>query len=187
MPAVRIAFWLLLAAAPPAWADLYRWVDSETGSVKFSNFPPSEAASGKRTLQVELIPYGTPVAAAPQLAPVKPAPAQTAAAQVATPAAGKPQGDAKDLLGALQERWRALRNALAAMPTRQDFDRAGSGFQSQADAYKAVSAELDRMDPAGAARRRAEAEQGGMLDRLAKGFAAQLPGGGPQVSAPAKK
>lgn len=36
-----VAFALLAAAAPGARADLYRWVDPETGSVKFSNFPPS--------------------------------------------------------------------------------------------------------------------------------------------------
>jgi hypothetical protein len=32
---------LLLALAAPAHADLYRWVDPDTGSVKFSNLPPS--------------------------------------------------------------------------------------------------------------------------------------------------
>lgn len=53
-----------LAAAVLAWAgaaaaDLYRWVDPETGSVKFSNYPPpwyGDPARERRSPKVEVIP-----------------------------------------------------------------------------------------------------------------------------------
>ena len=47
---------LLLLAAPAAHADLYRWVDPQTGSVKFSNLPPPASQPG-----VEVVPYTGPV------------------------------------------------------------------------------------------------------------------------------
>ena len=40
-------------------ADLYRWVDPETGSVKFSSYPPpwhGDAAKERRAPKVEHIP-----------------------------------------------------------------------------------------------------------------------------------
>ena len=51
-----LAFILLCSAAH---ADLYRWVDPETGSVKFSNNPPPwyERGSGPA---VERVPYDAP-------------------------------------------------------------------------------------------------------------------------------
>ena len=46
---------LLLALAAPAHADLYRWVDPDTGSVKFSTLPPANPGLG-----AELVPYRAP-------------------------------------------------------------------------------------------------------------------------------
>lgn len=43
----------------PAAADLYRWVDPETGSIKFSNYPPpwyGDPATERRAPKVEVIP-----------------------------------------------------------------------------------------------------------------------------------
>lgn len=43
----------------PAAADLYRWVDPETGSVKFSSYPPpwyGDPAKERRAPNVEVIP-----------------------------------------------------------------------------------------------------------------------------------
>ena len=59
---MRLAFAsvvLLSVWAIPAAADLYRWVDPETGSVKFSSYPPpwyDKAPAARRTPKVELIP-----------------------------------------------------------------------------------------------------------------------------------
>ena len=59
-----LALLLVLAAPAPAQADLYRWVDPATGSVKFSTLPPSDAR-----LQAEVMPYrGPPKRAVPDAA-----------------------------------------------------------------------------------------------------------------------
>ena len=38
-----------LIAAPSAQADLYRWVDPATGSVKLSNYPPPRETDLRRS------------------------------------------------------------------------------------------------------------------------------------------
>jgi hypothetical protein len=55
---IAMLFW---AAQYPgtAAADLYRWVDPETGSVKFSSYPPpwyGDEAKQRRAPKVEVIP-----------------------------------------------------------------------------------------------------------------------------------
>jgi hypothetical protein len=60
---------LLLVRADPAIADLYRWVDPETGSVKFSSYPPpwyGKDQAAPRAPKVEVI---TPMKSAPAFAP----------------------------------------------------------------------------------------------------------------------
>jgi hypothetical protein len=52
MPQVSALFVLLFSIAAPAQADLYRWVDPETGSVKFSTLPPADPH-----LSAALLPY----------------------------------------------------------------------------------------------------------------------------------
>jgi hypothetical protein len=49
----------LLAWAGAAAADLYRWVDPDSGSVKFSNYPPpwyGDQGKDQRAPKVEVIP-----------------------------------------------------------------------------------------------------------------------------------
>jgi hypothetical protein len=135
---------LVLLFPVAALADLYRWVDRETGSVRLSNYPPGASAS-----QVEVIRYVPPGAPRPPQEPAKPAP--------------KPSS-----LAALETQWRTLKQALETLPSQADFSRAGGGFAQQADAYRAVRAELDRVDPAGAARRRAEDQT--LMQRLGTGL-----------------
>jgi len=59
---------VLLFMAQAALADLYRWIDPETGSVKLSSYPPpwlGDPEQEKRAPKVELIPsVATPPAAA---------------------------------------------------------------------------------------------------------------------------
>jgi hypothetical protein len=151
----KLAYCLLLAALP-AHADLYRWVDPQSGSVKFSNLPPPWYGDPLRQAgspAVEVISYGSPV---------KPAP---------PPVAGEKPPPPRAQSG-LEERWRGLLKVIAVLPERPDFDRAGQAIQQQVQAYEAVRAELDRMDPNGAARRRAE--EGGLFERLKKGLEAQF-------------
>ena len=142
-----------LLAAPAAHADLYRWVDPATGSVKLSNYPPPAGRAA------EVVPYrgeGAPVA-----------PPSVLAGSSSLPSASLP----------LEQRWRALLQGLTALPSETDFRTAGSGLRRQLQAYQAVAAELDRVDPAGAARRREE--QAGVFERLRKGLAAQMSAGSP--------
>src|SRR3989442_4487433 len=138
---------LVLFIALPAHADLYRWVDPDSGSVKLSTLPPSDPG-----VNAELVPFRNPAAPAPQ-AP--------AAAAKPKPAAGA--------IGALETRWSELLTQLTGA-TRQDFSRSSEGWRQQMEAYEAVRAELDRLDPAGAAPRRAES--GSLLDRPRQGFGA---------------
>lgn len=147
-----IAFsgWSSLAAA-----DLYRWVDPETGSVKFSSYPPpwyGDPAQERRSPRVEHMPtMETAPAAAPKVEP-KAAPASE--------------------LATLQARLRSLLQELSALPANVDFNRAGTGLKQQLDAYQAVAGELDRMDPKGAERRRAEAQP--LIEKLLAGLRAQF-------------
>jgi hypothetical protein len=142
-------------AAVPAHADLYRWVDPQTGSVKFSSYPPpwfGEQALERNAPATEVIVYQRPGGPRPA-APVKP----SAAASV---------------VAALETRLAGLTQFFSALPSNQDFSRAGSGIQQQLEAYQALSAELDRLDPAGAARRRAQ--EVGVIETLRRGLEAQL-------------
>jgi Domain of unknown function (DUF4124) len=135
-------FLLLVVAlgAFHAHADLYRWVDRESGSIKYSNTPPPwfgdpEKARGAPAVEVIRNPAGG--------APPKPAaPPEGAAARASA-------------VSALEARWAELAKALASLPPTTDFSRAGSGARQQLEAYGALSAELDRLDPAGTPRRRA--------------------------------
>jgi hypothetical protein len=142
-------------AAVPAHADLYRWVDPQTGSVKFSSYPPPWFGDQARELNAPataVIVDHAPGAPKPA-APVKP----SAAASVRA---------------ALETRLAALTQFFSALPSNQDFSRAGSGIQQQVEAYQALCAELDRIDPAGAARRRAQ--EVGVIETLRRGLEAQF-------------
>ena len=125
--------WVLLAALLPlpGHADLYRWIDPQTGSAKFSSTPPpwyGDPEKERGAPAVELVPYrargGTAV-------PEK------------TPAAGS---------AGLEARWAELLRYFASLPPGSDF----SGLQQQLQEYAAAGAELNRLDPAGAQRRRAQ-------------------------------
>ena len=157
---LAFVFAILLAAAGPAAADLYRWVDPETGSVKFSSYPPpwyGDPEKERRAPKVERIP-------------------ERKAAPAAEPS--PPQASALEPLEAQRKR---LLQQLSALPGRDDFERAGAGLKQQLEAYQALSAELDRVDPKGAAARRAETQP--LMDRLVEGLRAQF-GAKPPASPP---
>lgn len=132
-------------------ADLYRWIDPESGSVKFSSYPPpwyGDPAQERRAPKVERIPE-----------------------RVSAPAA-QPRNLQATELERLEGRRKTLLQQLSNLPARADFARAGSGLKQQLEAYQALSVELDRIDPKGAAARRAETQP--LLDRLVEGIRAQL-------------
>lgn len=140
---------LLLCFAAPAHADLYRWIDPESGSVKLSSMPPSDP-----TISAEVVPYKGPAVPKPPVVPVISKPAAAAAG-----------------INGLQARFSELLAQLSGIKP-QDYNRAGEGIRQQIAAYESVRAELDRLDPAGAARRQSESTS--LFDRLKQGLAAQF-------------
>jgi hypothetical protein len=129
VPSVVLFF--LLFTALPARADLYRWIDPETGAIKYSSYPPpwvGDAERERRLPPVEVLRY-TPQGTA-----------------------RTPEGDRA--IAPLEERRRRLLQELLALPERKD--RAPDQIQRQLQAYQLLASELDRLDPKGAAARKAE-------------------------------
>ena len=131
----------LLSASFAAHAQLYRWIDRETGSVKFANTPPpwyGDAEKQRGAPAVEVVPYGGP----------GPAPKPTPQAEGAAAEARA--------IAVMEARWLELVRFFASLPPSTDFSRAGANLKPQLDAYQNLTAELERLDPAGAPRRRAQ-------------------------------
>ena len=86
---MKVLLFLAALAAPfCARADLYRWVDPQTGSVKFSSYPPpwyGDAAREASSPKVEVI--GARPAAAPAGSPAKPPAGKAALDKAAAQAA----------------------------------------------------------------------------------------------------
>lgn len=133
MSRVNLAIALLLVVLPAANADLYRWVDPQTGSVKFSSSPPPWYET-ERGPQVERIPYQGPAA--------RPSGAEKPAAGAST-------------LAALEARWRESLRTLAEAAEKGDLSAPTEGTRRQLEVFQAIMAELDRLDPGGRERRRA--------------------------------
>jgi hypothetical protein len=132
-----------LLAPQLAAADLYRWVDPQTGSVKFSSAPPPWYET-ERGPKVERIPYLGPAA--------RPAGADKSAAGAS--------------IAALEARWRESLRTLAATLEKGDPGASTEAARQQLEVFQAINAELDRLDPGGRERRRAA--QFGLLQKAQK-------------------
>lgn len=120
LPAVLLSF--------SASADLYRWVDRESGSVKFSSTPPPWFGDPERARgapPVEVIQYRGPAA------PPKP---------VASEAGSKT---------ALERRWRSALQQMAAIAERPERERNLAQLQEAIRMVGALGAELNKLDPDG--------------------------------------
>ena len=117
---------LVLVAACIAFAahaDLYRWVDPQTGSVKFSSTPPpwyGDPEKERGAPAVQVVPYR----------------------------AARGYGCSREKTrcrrgSALEARWADLLRYFASLPPGADF----SGLQQQLQEYAAAGAELNRLDP----------------------------------------
>lgn len=134
---------LLIAglAAAPAHADLYRWIDPESGSVKYSSVAPSwYGDAGRGGPAVEVVPSQAP--------------------RIPTEKSRDPSASG------LEARWRAFLQSFSALAASGDFEGAGRAIQQQLETYQGLVAELDRLDPAGRGRRRAEEAM--VLEKLKK-------------------
>jgi hypothetical protein len=151
---MRLLLLALALHALPAQADLYRWIDRDTGSVKYSSSPPPWYGDEERERgapAVEVIRY--------RGAAARPAPAPASAAQASA-------------VAGLEARWSNLVQFFATLPPGTDFARAGPGIQQQLEQYQALSAELDRLDPGGAARRRSY--EASAFEAIRRGLEAQF-------------
>lgn len=134
---MRLA-WALMLLPLAAHADLYRWIDPATGSIKYSSQPPSDPG-----IEADVVRYNAPPP--PKPAPAKPAPP--------TPAAAAPV--ASQAIAELEAHWRSLAAQLIAIPP-QELKAGSERVRQQIQALEAARAELDRLDPGGTARRSAE-------------------------------
>jgi hypothetical protein len=150
---MRVAFAVLMVflfRAGPAAADLYRWVDPETGSVKFSSYPPpwyDDPAQARRAPKVEHIPAGRDAAAKPD-------------------AAGRQQEDARRM-EVLEAQRKAMLLQISRLAPQSGTERGAQALQKQLEGYAAVSNQMDKLDPEGAAARRGDMQM--LVDKLMRG------------------
>jgi len=132
--------------ANQAAADLYRWVDPESGSVKFSSYPPpwfGDAAKQRRAPKVEVIP------------------------------ARHDAGMSSEAASAALESTRSLaalevqRKQLMEQLSKPGGERGSQAVQKQLEAYSALSEQMEKLDPAGATLRRAEVQV--LIEKILKG------------------
>jgi hypothetical protein len=141
------AILFLLLHAGPAAADLYRWIDPETRSIKFSSYPPPWYGEGatQRGPKVEVIP------------------ARDASGRPGS--AGKAQ-EGNKTMDSLDTQRKAILQQLPALAARPGSERSGSPLQRQFEIYTAVIAQMDKLDPQGAAARRGELEM--VIQKISK-------------------
>jgi hypothetical protein len=148
--AVLMSLW-----AASASGQLYRWVDPETGSVKFSSYPPpwyNDAAKQRRAPRVERIPAGK--------APAQKLEEGDEMQRPATPAqAGKVPEE-------LESRRKSMLQQAPAIAAQAGADR-GQALVKHLEAFAALSEEIDKLDPQGAAARRLEAQA--LFEKIARG------------------
>ena len=133
-----------------ALADLYRWVDPETGSVKFSSYPPpwyGDAAKQRRAPKVEFFPAGRNAAGGPD--------------------AANPEQEGAKRMEALEAQRKSLLQQLARPALQSGAERGAQALQKQLEAYSALSEQMDKLDPGGAGARRSEMQV--LIDRIMKG------------------
>ena len=148
---------LLFAWANHAAADLYRWVDPETGSIKYSSYPPpwfGDAANQPRAPQVEHIPAGAPGTAVesplPDMKePSKPLP--EAGGKLQAPANSSTEERRKGLLKQI-----AAHAAALAVAKPEEGARISANMAERVREYNSAETFLTQVDPGGEAARRAE-------------------------------
>jgi hypothetical protein len=148
----------------PAFADLYRWVDPETGSVKYSSYPPpwyGDEEREKRAPKVEHIPERKPAPGTPVDVP----------GPTGLPGAATAPGAQRASLESLDLQRKRLMLELGSPSAPRDLQGGGAVLKKQIESFAAVNTEMDRLDPAGADKRRAEAQP--VLERLVEGLRPQ--------------
>jgi hypothetical protein len=142
---------VVLLRAVPAAADLYRWVDPESGSVKFSSYPPpwyEDPTQARRAPKVEHIPAGRDAAAKTDEAAAK-------------------SNESARRMEILETQRKATLQELAKVAAQSGGARGSLAVQKYLEAYATVLAQMDRVDPEGAAARRGELQM--LSEKVLKG------------------
>ena len=147
---MRIAFaavvFLLLRAGPAA-ADLYRWIDPESGSIKYSSYPPpwyGDAAAERRAPKVEVIPARETA--------TKPGPVDKTK-------------EGSRAMDSMETQRKAMLQQLSVLAA-QGGD-GGPALKRQLENYAALAGQMDKLNPEGAAARRGELQI--VLEKIGKG------------------
>jgi hypothetical protein len=130
----------LAGLAPNALGELYRWRDPQSGSIKYSTYPPpwyGDQAREAQSPKVEVLTGEREAAAA------KSAPVDAMAEKVA------------EVIQFMEKRREQLRTRMTVARASAGFNLSDPAFQADLQAYRAVSRELDKFDSKGAVTRRA--------------------------------
>lgn len=157
----------LLMTAFTASADLYRWRDPATGSIKITSYPPywyGDPAREKRAPRVERLEIRTTAPEKPAPAAATPAagaaaPATRAAGAAPSPAVAASGEEGAGRIGRLRIEREALLRQMRSAAAPVAGQALTPEFQRTLDAYEATRSELDKLDPAGAMQRRAQEAQ----------------------------
>ena len=139
----------ILGWAGAAAADLYRWVDPESGSVKFSNTPPpwyGNQAKERRAPKVQVIPSGSKGAVTPE------------------------PGDKPQDLGTVMEGFDARRKAMLLqfppLVAQSGSEGGAQALKKHVEEYHKLADQMDKLSPQGAAARRGEMQM--TMDKTVK-------------------
>jgi len=130
---------VLLGLAPEARAELYRWRDPQTGTIKYSTYPPpwyGDEAREATAPKVEVL--GNPQPGAKE----RGTPADEMAEKVA------------EVIRYMEQRRGQLLARMTVARASAGFDPSDPSFQADLRAYRGVTRELDKFDAKGAAARR---------------------------------
>ncbi|MEJ2175812.1 MAG: hypothetical protein P8Y76_13135 [bacterium] len=130
---------VLAGMTSDALAELYRWRDPQTGTIKYSSYPPPWYGDETREAtapKVEVLGERQGAGDADRK------PADEMAEKVA------------EVVHFMEQRREQLLSRMTVARASAGFDPADPAFKADVQAYRAVTRELDKFDPKGAAARR---------------------------------
>lgn len=161
---------LLAGTVADALAELYRWRDPQSGRIKYSSYPPPWYGDEARE------------ADAPKVEVIGDRPSAGSASRKA---ADEMAEKVAEVIRFMEQRREQLLSRMTVARASAGFDAADQAFQADLQAYRAVTRELDKFDPKGAAARRTTDARAfanlGVEPQAAEGAAPAGEGSAPQA------
>jgi hypothetical protein len=129
---------VLAVVAADVAAELYRWRDPQTGTIRYSSYPPPWYGDESRE------------ATAPKVEVLGNRDAEAASRKPADEMAEK----VAEVIRFMEQRREQLLSRMTVARASAGFDPGAPGFKADLQAYQSVTRELDKFDPRGAAARR---------------------------------